>query len=205
MALAVIVILALSFMAMYLARFKYELFNLNPKTATGFEATPIDMVKQLQEEIQERVLPNEKLNPYFIEQYVNDERAKLGLSQLRHSTELTESSQAKLNDMITVDYFAHNSPSGLTPWNFITSAHYNYQTAGENLARGNYNNEHDVVEAWMNSPEHKAVILNAKYCDIGISVAKAKKLLDQTNIYVVVMHAGLRNNSSLDRCTTTGP
>jgi uncharacterized protein YkwD len=202
MALAVAVILALAIGAIYLARFKYELFNLSPKTATGFGQTPVDIIKQLQEEITEKILPNDALNSYFVEQYINDERAKTGLTQLRHSTELTESSQAKLNDMITVNYFAHTSPSGLTPWDFITNAHYNYQVAGENLATGNYTNEHDVVEAWMNSPEHKAVALNPKFCDIGISIARAKQFMGSTNIYVVVMHAGVRTTSSLDSCKT---
>ena len=47
---------------------------------------------------------------------------------------------------------------------------YNYAWLGENIAF-NYPDAPSVVNAWMNSPEHRANILNPNYTDIGVSFA----------------------------------
>ena len=102
-------------------------------------------------------------------QLTNYSREAFGLSDLRMNTELSKAAAAKAQDMFKNQYFAHNSPFGLTPWDFIKAEGYNYIIAGENLAVNFYTSE-SLESAWMNSPEHKANILNKDFQDIGIGI-----------------------------------
>ncbi len=99
----------------------------------------------------------------------NQERAQNGVASLNTNQALTNAAQAKVNDMFANQYFAHNSPSGKTPWDFIHEAGYNFTYAGENLAIG-YFDATDLMNAWMNSPSHRENILNPNFQDIGIAV-----------------------------------
>ena len=72
--------------------------------------------------------------------------------------------------MFSKDYWAHNAPDGTTPWVFIKNTGYNYIYAGENLARG-FNSASDVINAWMNSPEHRQNVLSPNYQNVGFAVA----------------------------------
>ena len=76
----------------------------------------------------------------------------------------------KANDMVANNYFAHTSPSGLTPWYWFEQVGYGFTYAGENLAV-NFSDSQDVTNAWMNSAEHRANILNANFTQIGIATA----------------------------------
>lgn len=100
----------------------------------------------------------------------NAERADSGESALAINTQLDQAAQAKADDMAARDYWSHDTPDGKTPWTFITAAGYDYQTAGENLAYG-FATAGDTVTGWMNSPEHRANILNTTYRDVGFGIA----------------------------------
>src|SRR5260221_5046122 len=63
----------------------------------------------------------------------NEQRAALGLPALVVNGELNLAAQAKGNHICADQYWAHISPSGLTPWVFIKNAGYRYAVAGENL------------------------------------------------------------------------
>lgn len=102
----------------------------------------------------------------------NVQRAADHESDLNLNQQLTAAAQAKANDMVQKDYWAHNSPDGKTPWTFINAAGYSYQMAGENLAFG-FDNASDTIAGWMNSPTHRANILNASYKDVGFGVASS--------------------------------
>lgn len=84
---------------------------------------------------------------------------------------LTAAAQDKANDMVANDYFAHTSPSGLTPWYWFEQVGYNFADAGENLAV-NFSDSEDVTNAWMNSPEHRANILDSDFTQIGMATAQ---------------------------------
>jgi hypothetical protein len=72
--------------------------------------------------------------------------------------------------MFTENYWAHNSPSGNSPWVWFKQEGYNYMYAGENLARG-FSNSKDTVDAWMASKMgHKENLLGSNYQEIGIAV-----------------------------------
>jgi len=102
---------------------------------------------------------------------VNEERVKIGLQPLRLSQQLVQAAEAKAQDMLSKDYFAHTSPDGISPWYWLDNVGYKYRAAGENLAR-NFNDSIYLHQAWMNSPSHKANILNEKYQEMGIAVVE---------------------------------
>jgi hypothetical protein len=83
---------------------------------------------------------------------------------------LQAAAQEKADDMAKNGYFAHTSPAGITPWYWFENVGYDFSYAGENLAV-NFTDSQDVTTAWMNSPEHRANILDANYTNIGIAVA----------------------------------
>jgi len=113
----------------------------------------------------------------------NQARVEQGLEPLEISSKLTEAAEKKAMDMINQNYFAHTSPDGLSPWYWVSKAGYKYSAAGENLAKGFSESEY-VYQAWMNSPSHKANILNKNYQDIGIAVVRGKINGKETTIAV---------------------
>ena len=113
----------------------------------------------------------------------NQDRQANGQPPLRLDNELTQAAAGKAEDMFTNDYWAHVSPSGTTPWDFIKNAGYNYLYAGENLARG-YTSADAVVNAWMNSPEHRANMLSPHYEDVGFAVQTGTLTGDDTVLVV---------------------
>lgn len=115
----------------------------------------------------------------------NQARSEYQLGTLSHSSILDKAAQAKAEDMLARGYFAHTSPEGATPWEFIEGAGYNYIAAGENLAV-NFTQAEGVSEAWLNSPSHKANILNKNYEEIGIGIAQGEYKGKQS-VFVVQM------------------
>ncbi len=102
----------------------------------------------------------------------NIKRAQDHETPLTLNPQLTAAAQAKANDMTQRNYWSHQTPDGKTPWVFIAAAGYQYQAAAENLAYG-FADGSDTVSAWMNSPEHRANILNASYQNVGFGVAES--------------------------------
>ena len=101
----------------------------------------------------------------------NQARAAQNILPLHESALLDAAAEAKANDMAAKGYFAHTSPAGLTPWYWFWKVGYNFASAGENLAV-DFSDSQDVTNAWMNSPDHRANILNAGFADIGIATAQ---------------------------------
>lgn len=115
----------------------------------------------------------------------NAERYRHRQSSLSINQELNAAAQSKANDMVAKNYWSHNAPDGRTPWAFITKAGYDYQAAGENLAYG-FTNAEAAVTGWMNSPEHRANLLNNSYQDVGFGIATAKDFRGDGPVTVIV-------------------
>ncbi len=105
-------------------------------------------------------------------QATNEQRALYAKAALKHNPLLDRMAEAKVKDMFERQYFEHISPTGKGPADLAEQAGYVYITVGENLALGNYKNDAALVEAWMNSPGHRANILNSKFTEIGVAVMK---------------------------------
>ncbi|MHB8710564.1 MAG: CAP domain-containing protein [Minisyncoccota bacterium] len=100
----------------------------------------------------------------------NNSRVALGDSPVTVNLAPSRAAQKKANDMATKGYFAHYSPSGISPWYWITAAGYYYTHAGENLAI-NFDSPTAVEAAWMASPAHRANIVRGIYRQTGIGIA----------------------------------
>ncbi|MBM3282933.1 hypothetical protein FJY90_01640 [Candidatus Gottesmanbacteria bacterium] len=124
---------------------------------------------------------------------VNQKRAEANLPPLELSSELSIAATQKAADMLTKNYWAHVSPTGVTPWAFITSSGYNYSYAGENLAK-DFNTSREVVEAWMNSPSHRANILKPEYSEIGLAVMDGTLNGEETTL--IVQHFGTKSTNA---------
>ncbi|MGW0629088.1 CAP domain-containing protein [Streptomyces sp. NPDC002758] len=99
---------------------------------------------------------------------VNDERAKVGCSPVSANTSLTRLAEAFSEDMAARGFFDHTDPDGATPWDRAAKAGI-IDLGGENIARGQADAA-AVMEAWMNSPGHRANILNCDFKTLGVGV-----------------------------------
>lgn len=103
-------------------------------------------------------------------QLVNQERAKAGLKPLTYDAQLSQVARLKSQDMANKGYFSHNSPTYGSPFDMMKQFGVSYRTAGENIAAGQ-RTPAQVVQAWMNSPGHRANILNSQFTHIGVGYA----------------------------------
>ena len=117
----------------------------------------------------------------------NAQRSANGLGGYAASVKLNQAAQAKANHMIANDYWSHYSPDGVTPWYFIEQAGYSYTRAGENLAYG-FATSSGVVGGWMNSPTHKANILDSGFAHVGFGIANGANFQGGENTVVVAMY-----------------
>jgi uncharacterized protein YkwD len=82
---------------------------------------------------------------------------------------LDKIAEKRVDDMFAKSYFEHVSPSGDDASKEADSLNYTYIIIGENIALGNFNSSKSLVDAWMNSPGHRANILNKNYTNIGFA------------------------------------
>jgi len=101
---------------------------------------------------------------------VNAERQDLGINPLSYDADLAVAARLHSQDMGNQDYFSHDSLDGTKFYERIIDEGYDYNLCGENIAAGQSTPE-DVVDTWMNSPGHRANILNPDFCDIGVGYA----------------------------------
>jgi uncharacterized protein YkwD len=102
---------------------------------------------------------------------VNAERAKAGCSPLTENAKLTKAAQDHSQDMADHQNMSHTGSDGSSMADRLTRVGYAFRTAGENVAYG-YSSPESVMDGWMNSPGHKANILNCAFKEIGIGLAQ---------------------------------
>lgn len=102
---------------------------------------------------------------------VNKERVARGLQPLTLNWELSRVARMKSQDMIDKNYFSHTSPTYGSPFKMMESFGFRFTAAGENIAYGQ-RTAAEVMNAWMNSPGHRANILSSVYTEIGVGAAK---------------------------------
>ncbi|BBC32664.1 SCP-like protein [Streptomyces graminofaciens] len=102
---------------------------------------------------------------------VNEERAKAGCSPVAANSSLAKLAETFSKDMATRGFFDHTDPDGDDPWDRAATLGIT-GLGGENIARGQATAE-AVMEAWMNSPGHKANILNCDFKTLGVGVYMA--------------------------------
>ncbi|TQS70611.1 hypothetical protein DX933_17785 [Ornithinibacillus gellani] len=97
----------------------------------------------------------------------NKERANYGLKPLQIDENLSKVAREKSRDMAVNGYFSHNSPTYGSPFDMMKNWGIQYNSAGENIAKGQRTPQ-EVVNAWMNSEGHRANILNGSFTHIGV-------------------------------------
>ncbi len=101
---------------------------------------------------------------------VNKERSLRNLVLLNTNGKLTNAAQSKSEDMQSRRYFAHVDPDGRYIWDKIVAAGYTpYIQLGENLAIEFYDTD-SLMSAWMNSPTHRANIIQEGFKDQGMGL-----------------------------------
>lgn len=99
---------------------------------------------------------------------VNQQRAAAGCQALTASASLDTLAQNFSDDMAARGFFDHTDPDGRTPWDRADALGVT-SLGGENIARGQADAQ-AVMDAWMNSPGHRANILNCDYRTLGVGI-----------------------------------
>lgn len=118
------------------------------------------------------IIPNDNvLDIGQILSFTNNDRKSVDstLVNLKQNSTLQKIAEIRVKDMFAQEYFEHNSPTGDNASKEAAKNGYSYITIGENIALGNFEGSRGLVTSWMNSPGHRANILNKNYTEIGIS------------------------------------
>lgn len=123
-------------------------------------------------------------------QLTNYSRIENGTHQLVFNDKLNEAAHRKAEDMFENNYFEHDSPTSITPWDWINGVDYNYHYAGENIAMDFLKIENAHI-ALMESPLHKKNIINPRYDEIGIAIIEGE-FNNKTTTIIVQMFGKLK-------------
>jgi uncharacterized protein YkwD len=108
---------------------------------------------------------------------VNQERTSRGLKPLKANRRLAKAAVGHARDMVVKGYFSHDSADGRSFVDRIRNAGYiaprAFPSLGEDLAwgSGTLGTPRDIVQSWMESPGHRANILDRKFREAGLGVA----------------------------------
>jgi hypothetical protein len=125
---------------------------------------------------------------------VNKNRAQVGAGSLKADKRLNAAAQAKAEDMIKQDYWAHVAPDGTEAWNFIGQEKYFYEQAAENLARG-FRTPEGVVAGWQASPAHRQAMQDSDYSEVGFGVVDGRLKGENTTVVVALFAKPLQGAS----------
>ncbi len=104
---------------------------------------------------------------------VNQARTGQGVKALSVNSQLVTLARRKSQDMVDKNYFSHTSPTYGSPFDMMKNAGVKYSTAGENIAgAGTVDSAHQSL---MNSPGHRANILNSSFNQIGIGIVSGSQ------------------------------
>ena len=151
-----------------------ETFDKIKESIVGDEATKETVVSPMPLRFaSEKSAPKTELSKTEVFAWSNVERVKNGnLPILLPDSKLDEIARFRLEDMFQKQYFDHVSPSGESASTEARVVGYEYATIGENIALGNFGSDQKLIEAWMNSPGHRANILSVKFQKLGVAVGE---------------------------------
>ena len=136
----------------------------------------------------------------------NEERKKANLEPLKLNSKLASAADDHSDSMAKDDFFSHTGIDGSSVGDRVRDAGYNYRTVGENIAAG-YSTASAVVSGWMNSPGHRANILNANYTEIGIGYEFLQEdtgSINYNHYWTQVFGTSQTTTSDTDTDTLTG-
>lgn len=132
-----------------------------------------DKLAELPPVLSKKDYPESLFSASGILDFTNRQRKANGsLSVLSQNSKLNQIASLRIKDMFEKEYFEHKSPSGVGASDIANDVGYEFILVGENIALGNFGGDEDLVQAWMDSPGHRANILNRRYTEIGIAVER---------------------------------
>jgi uncharacterized protein YkwD len=109
---------------------------------------------------------------------INSERQHAGVRPLTFDPTLNAIAQSRSLDMVDRHYFSHQIPGGGMVFDILDHHRVQYQMAGENIAMNNYIDFFSMDQTitrtnadLMNSPDHRANLLEPRYARLGLGVA----------------------------------
>jgi len=120
--------------------------------------------------IPELVFASSITNKQIVE-LINKRRLENNSPPISSSFLLSEAAYKRAQDMVTRNYWSHQTPEGLPFSSFVDSKKYPWVYLGENLA-ANFTTSERIVEAWLESPAHRRNVLNPEWQDIGVGVSQ---------------------------------
>lgn len=135
--------------------------------------------------------------------HTNDQRRSAGLPPLQENERLSAAARDKAGHMLERGYWDHYGPDGTTPWSFVRDSGYEYQYAGENLAKG-FQTSDGVMAGWLESPGHRENLLGSHYRDVGIATADGYLDGEQTTV-VVALYGAPRDSTATSGVATISP
>jgi uncharacterized protein YkwD len=97
---------------------------------------------------------------------INRVRARHGVGALRIDARLNRAAQSHSDDMARRDFFDHRSPEGVRMTERADRTGYHWRRLIENIA-GGYPNIAATIQGWMESPDHRAGLLDNRVRDAG--------------------------------------
>ena len=132
-----------------------------------------EKIAELPPVLSKKDYPESLLSVGGILDFTNRQRKENGsLPPLSQNSKLARIAVLRIKDMFAKEYFEHQSPSGVGASDIAYDVGYKFILVGENIALGNFSGDDGLVQAWMDSPGHRANILNSRYTEIGIAAEK---------------------------------
>jgi hypothetical protein len=119
---------------------------------------------------------------------VNAARAEAGLGELQPDTQLAAVARSHSSDMAENQFFSHVSPTNGDVTHRLNTAHVRYRNAGENIALDS--SVDTAHQAFMNSPAHRANVLNPDFTNIGVGVVRVGDRVMVTEAFTRAHDAG---------------
>ncbi len=139
------------------------------------------------------MIPENMVSGLDILNITNTERAVVSLKPYTSNMLLDRIASLRADDLFANQYFEHESPDGKSAPELAPVVGYKYLYIGENLAMGDFYTDAEIVKAWMDSPGHKANILNDKYTELGVAVKEGEYKGGTTVIAVQIFGRPLAN------------
>lgn len=125
---------------------------------------------------------------------VNAERTARGLPAYKENNVLSRAAELKVKSLVQLKALQHTQSQAGALWWPLVNAGYEYVAVGENLAQG-IEDTNELVVDWMNSPTHRANIVNPIYTEIGVSVMTGT--YDGYSVSYVVLYAATPKPASV--------
>jgi uncharacterized protein YkwD len=105
---------------------------------------------------------------------INAARTRRGLGRLRVSVRLRSAARVHSLDMARRGFFSHDSGDGTSPSDRLARFYPSAAKIGEALLEWSPDvTAGEAVQTWLSSPEHRAILLDPGFREIGVSAVHA--------------------------------